>query len=139
MWHQGRWLGVFYTAHKVQPQLRFYCFPDGVSRMHWEFSQNPTMVWVGKDLVDLLAPTFLPGAGIYLLDQLAQGISNLPWSFKECYVATWIKFQFIQINLTETWSYRATLDCQSHGKDKFRRQWVLLDGGCGIGDKLSAC
>lgn len=30
----------------------FAAWSDGVSRMHWEFSQSPTMVWVGKHLVD---------------------------------------------------------------------------------------
>jgi len=38
----------------------------------WTGSQNHRMVWVGKDLKDLLAPTFRYGQGHLPLDHVAQ-------------------------------------------------------------------
>lgn len=52
--------------------LLLFWWSYGVSRMHWKFSQNPTTVWVGKDLVGgSFASNPLPWAGIQLLDQAA--------------------------------------------------------------------
>lgn len=68
--------GVLYSTRGAAPALVLLPFSWSQQDALGIFTESYN--GLGWKVVDLLAPSPLPWAGIHLLDQVAQGMSNLP-------------------------------------------------------------